>query len=84
MINWKLRFQNKVTLTALIAAIVSLGYKILAVFHVVPPVAENDLVEILWIVVDILVIFGVVNDPTTSGLSDSLRAKSYKKPNNEK
>ena len=31
----------------------------------------------------ILVLIGVVNDPTTSGISDSKRALDYQEPNSE-
>ncbi len=79
-INWKLRAQNKATLTALIVLIISLIYKILGVFGVVPPVSENTAVEITAMIIDILALLGVVIDPTTKGVNDSVRAMGYNKP----
>lgn len=84
MINWKLRAQNKATLTALIVVIISLIYKILGIFGVVPPVSENTAVEIAATIIDILALLGIVIDPTTSGITDSRRALNYDEPNNEK
>lgn len=83
-INWKLRFKNKATLSALIVAFVALGYQILGLFNIVPGISESQLVEIIGAVINILVILGIINDPTTSGITDSRRALTYDKPNDEK
>ncbi len=84
MINWKLRVQNKATLTALIVSLVSLVYQILGLFNVVPSVSESQLVEIIGIIINILTALGIIVDPTTSGFTDSRRALTYDKPNDEK
>lgn len=80
MINWKLRAQNKATLTALIVIIISLIYKILGIFGVVPPVSENTAVEIAATIIDVLALLGIVIDPTTKGVGDSERAMGYDRP----
>ena len=84
MINWKLRVQNKATLSALIIVIISLIYKILGIFGVVPAVSENALVEIALTIIDVLALLGIIIDPTTSGFTDSRRALTYDQPNDEK
>ncbi|BBP09809.1 phage holin [Streptococcus sp. 116-D4] len=76
MINWKLRFKNKVTLVALIGAfflmLQQLGLEI-------PKNIQDGVNTFVYI----LVLMGVVNDPTTSGITDSTRALEYKKPSEE-
>lgn len=79
-INWKVRFQNKVTLTAIVMAVIALVYQVLAVGGVVPAVAENTIVEIAGMVINLLVLLGVVVDPTTAGAGDSQQALTYTEP----
>lgn len=79
-INWKLRAQNKTTLLALVAAILTFIYTVLGMFGVVPPVSQNDILEVVGLGLNILVMLGVIVDPTTKGLSDSERAREYKEP----
>lgn len=73
MINFKLRFQNKATLVALISAV----FLMLQQFGLEIP---HNIQEGVNTFVVILVILGIVTDPTTKGLSDSERALSYTKP----
>lgn len=82
-INWKLRLKNKVTLTAIILGVVGIVYKILAMLGVVPPISENEVVEIVLLVIELLVLLGVVVDPTTAGVGDSQLAMSFDKPRGE-
>lgn len=79
-INWKLRLKNKVTLTAIILGVVGIVYKILAMLGIVPPISENEVVEIVLLVIELLVLLGVVVDPTTAGVGDSQQAMGYEKP----
>lgn len=76
MINWKLRLQNKVTLIALLGAIFLMSQQ----FGLDIPKNIQDGVNTF---VYILVLLGVVNDPTTSGITDSTRALEYKKPSGD-
>lgn len=80
-INWKLRFGNKVTLTTLVAAIVALVYQLLGMFGVVPAVAQNEIIEVIGMVVNVAVLLGIVTDPTTEGVGDSDQAMNYEEPN---
>ena len=82
-INWKLRLQNKATLTALVMAMVALVYQVLGVFGVVPRVMQDQLTTIISMVINILCLLGIVVDPTTAGVSDSVRAMSYDEPRKE-
>lgn len=79
-INWKLRLQNKTTLVALIALCVSFVYQVLGMFGVVPSVSQDEIVNTIGLLINILVILGVVVDPTTDGISDSNNALNYKTP----
>jgi len=73
MINWKLRLQNKATLIALLGAIFLMSQQ----FGLEIPKNIQDGVNTF---VYILVLIGVVNDPTTAGITDSKRALEYYEP----
>lgn len=79
-INWKLRFQNKTVLCAIIAQLAAIVYMALGFCSIVPAVTEDVLVGFLFMVVDLLVLVGVVVDPTTSGTNDSAQAMTYETP----
>lgn len=76
MINWKLRLQNKATLIAFLGAIFLMAQQ----FGFEIPKNIQDGVNTF---VYILVLIGVVNDPTTAGISDSKRALEYSEPNGD-
>lgn len=82
MINIKLRFKNKVTLLALIAATVSFIYTILGIFEIVPPISEEQIMQGAAALINLLVLLGVVVDPTTAGIKDSDQAMQYEEPVN--
>lgn len=79
-VNWKVRFKNKVWLTSFLAAIVTFVYTMLGMFDIYPEVTKNDVGEIINSVLMFLSLIGVITDPTTSGLSDSIRALAYDRP----
>ena len=79
-INWKLRFQNKVTLTAIVLAIIALVYQILGICGIVPAVSQETIVQLAGAVINLLVLLGIVVDPTTDGIGDSERARGYESP----
>ena len=83
-INWKLRFQNKTTLTAIILALVALVYQVLGLFDVVPKISQDELTTVIGMVIDLLCLLGIVVDPTTDGVSDSARALTYDTPRADK
>ena len=77
IINWKLRLQNKTTLVAIIGTVLSL-------FQQLGLKLPDNSSDIINTVVTLLVLLGVVTDPTTSGISDSTKAMSYTKPKEDK
>ncbi|AZF90676.1 holin [Streptococcus phage CHPC875] len=77
MINLKLRLQNKTTLVALISAV----FLMLQQFGLHIP---SNIQEGVNTFVGILVILGIVTDPTTKGIADSERALSYEQPLDDK
>lgn len=77
MINFKLRLKNKTTLVALVSAV----FLMLQQFGLNIPHNIQDGVNTFII---ILVILGIVTDPTTKGIGDSERALNYIKPLDEK
>lgn len=79
-INWKLRLQNKTTLTAIILALAALVYQTLGLCGVTPPVSESQLVELAGLAINLLCLLGIVTDPTTQGVGDSANALTYDKP----
>lgn len=83
-INWKLRLQNKTTLTALVLALVALVYQVLGVCGVVPRVAQDQVTTIVSMVINILCLLGIVVDPTTAGIGDSNRALTYDEPKQDR
>lgn len=82
-INWKLRLQNKTTLTALVLALVALVYQVLGVCGVVPRVSQDQVTTIISMVINVLCLLGIVVDPTTAGVGDSTQALSYDTPRAE-
>lgn len=79
-INWKLRLQNKTTLTTLILAIIAFVYQDLGIFGIVPGIDQNTMVNTCGLIINLLVAVGIVVDPTTAGISDSTKALEYTKP----
>lgn len=82
MINWTVRIKNKTFWTTLIPAVLLLIQAVAAPFGLTLDLGEigNQLVAIVNAVFAVLVILGIVADPTTEGVSDSERALGYNKP----
>jgi phi LC3 family holin len=85
MINWKVRIRNKNFWLALIPAVIVLVQLVAALFGYTLDLGDigNKLLAIVDAVFVLLAILGIVNDPTTDGLSDSNRAMTYKTPNKD-
>ena len=79
-INWKLRLQNKATLTALLLAGVEFAYQGLGILGITPAVSQDGATNVVAIVVNVLLALGIVVDPTTSGIGDSQDALLYDEP----
>ena len=85
MINWKVRVLNKTFWLTLVPALALLLQTFLAVFNVKIELGEtiDKLLVLINALFAVLMIVGIVNDPTTSGVSDSTRAMTYERPNNQ-
>jgi phi LC3 family holin len=88
MINWKVRFQNRSWVMAfaaqlmIVAQLVLGGLNALGIidFQLSDTIQQNVLAFINAVFI-LLSMMGLIQDPTTKGMSDSERAKTYKKPN---
>ena len=81
-INWKVRIRNPLFWTALISAVLLLITRICAIFGIYIDTAllGEQLAGIVEVIFEILVILGVVVDPTTKGIRDSVLAMTYQFP----
>lgn len=81
-VNWIVRIKNKAFWIAIIPAILLLVQQVLGIFGVQFDFGEigNNLLGIVNTVFVVLALIGVVNDPTTAGITDSFRAQSYTEP----
>ena len=72
-INWRLRFKNKATLLAIASTVIlliqQLGFKL-----------PDNIADVVNTFLTLLVLLGVINDPTTEGISDSPKALTYNEP----
>ena len=82
MINWTVRIKNKNFWLAVIPAVLLLIQAVASVFGYTLDLGDigNKLVAVVNAVFGLLVILGVVNDPTTKGISDSKQARGYNYP----
>ena len=82
MINWKVRIKNKAFWVAVIPAVALVIQAVLAVFDIKADFSTltGKLIAVVDAVFALLVILGIIVDPTTGGVGDSLRAMSYIKP----
>lgn len=85
MINWKVRILNKTFWITLVPALALLLQAFLAVFNIRLELGDttDKLLVFINALFAVFVIVGIVNDPTTSGISDSTRAMTYEQPNNQ-
>lgn len=81
-INWKVRLKNKQFWLALIPAVLLLVQAIASVFGFVLDLSElgDKLLVVVNTLFTVLVILGVVVDPTTKGVGDSENALTYTEP----
>lgn len=81
-LNWLVRIKNKAFWMAVIPAIALVVQAVAGVFGYT--LSLDTLVGKLLAVVDavfaLLIVLGIVVDPTTAGISDSKRAMSYTEP----
>lgn len=84
-INWKVRVLNKTFWLTLVPALALLLQTFLAVFGVKLELGEtiDKLLVFINALFAVLMIVGIVNDPTTAGLTDSTRALEYHEPSED-
>ncbi|MGD6772444.1 phage holin [Staphylococcus simulans] len=78
--NWKLRFKNKTTLTALIGAVFLFVKQISEIFGFDISGQLEQLSGIIGGILTILVSLGIIVDGTTKGIKDSGIVQTYTKP----
>lgn len=85
-INWGVRIRNKAFWSALIPALALLVQAIAALFGFTIDLTKTtgQLLAVVDAVFAVLVILGIVTDPTTKGVGDSDRAMTYEKPWDDK
>ncbi len=85
MINWKVRIKNKSFWLALIPATLLLIQVIAGVFGFTLDLGDlgNKLLAVVNALFAVLTILGVVTDPTTEGVADSLQALTYTEPKSD-
>lgn len=81
-INWKVRLNNRQFWKAIIPAVALAIQAILAIFGVTLNLETlvGKLIAVVDAVFAVLVILGIVVDPTTAGVGDSDRAMGYEVP----
>lgn len=81
-INWQVRIKNKNFWLTFIPAVLLLIQVVAAVFGFTLDLGDlgNKLLDVVNAAFSVLVILGVVNDPTTEGVSDSEQALTYTEP----
>lgn len=80
--NWKVRIKNKTFWLTVIPAVLLLVQVVAAVFGYSLDFGDlgNKLLAVVNAVFALLAILGVVNDPTTAGVTDSAQALTYQAP----
>jgi len=81
-VNWIVRIKNKAFWLAVIPAIALVVQAVAAVFGYTIDLTTmvGKLQAVVNAVFALLVILGIVVDPTTEGISDSNRAMAYEEP----
>ncbi len=85
-INWKVRLKNKNFWITIIPAILLIVQPVLALCGINIDMGEvgNAILAVVDAVFVVLAILGIVTDPTTKGISDSMQAMNYNKPKEDK
>ena len=82
-INWNVRLKDKNFWLALVPALALLFQAFADIFGIKLEFGQtiDKVLVFINVLFAFLVLVGIVNDPTTSGLSDSTRALDYDEPN---
>ena len=80
-INWKVRFKNKVFISAMISAIFMILTNIPSISTILPEFMNENVFQGG---LQILTLLGIVSDGTTCGMWDSDRAMTYETDDDER
>lgn len=80
MVNWKVRLKHKTFWVAALSAVLVFANNIAAAFGHDITIVSEQITTVAESALGILVLLGIITDPTTSGISDSGRAMTYQKP----
>lgn len=82
MINWKVRIKNKTFWITLIPAAIVLAQCIFNIFGITIDLTklQEQLLSFVNAAFILLSVLGIITDPTTQGVSDSMQALKYEKP----
>ena len=81
-LNWTVRLKNKTFWLTAIPSILLLTSQILSIFGInwdSSPLTQQ-ISSVVGTVFSLITLTGVINDPTTEGISDSAQAMTYEKP----
>lgn len=70
--NWRVRFRNRIWLTTLLAVVCTFVFDLLQLFGVQTNVEQEQILQAGAAILSLLSALGVVMDPTTPGVSDTL------------
>lgn len=81
-INWIVRIKNKAFWVAIIPAILLLIQVVASLFGYTLDFSDlgNKLLNLVNAIFGVLVLLGVITDPTTAGVTDSEQAMTYTEP----
>ncbi len=84
-INWKVRFLSVKFWLALVPAVLLVVQSVASIFGYQWDfvVLNQQIAAVINAVFAVLAILGVVTDPTTAGVTDSVQALTYDKPKKE-
>ena len=84
-INWSVRIKNKNFWLAIVPALALLFQAFANIFGIKLEFGEtiDKILVFINVLFAFLVLIGIVNDPTTVGLSDSTRALGYEEPHED-
>lgn len=70
-LNFLARFKNKAFLTTFLATVIAFVYQMCAILEIIPPITQDEALELAGVIITALALIGIVVDPTTDGMSDS-------------
>lgn len=79
-INWKVRFKNGKWVLSFTSLLTTFAYQLLSMFDITPAVSQDTIIQLIGLVLTVFAGIGIVQDPTTVGISDSTQALTYDSP----